>query len=56
MWAEATNQPLAEDLENGSTNDGVQGAHDGVVEIPEAANTESADEVDGDRDEDRHEG
>lgn len=53
--SETADQALDENLEYCGTYDGIQKAHDGIVEIPEAADTDCANEEDHDGDQHRHE-
>lgn len=55
MRAETSNEPLDEDLEDGSHDQGVQKTNGGVVDIPERAHPDLADEEDGEGDEEGHE-
>lgn len=49
-----SNQPLDEDLEDSCDNQGVQQTDGGVVEIPERADPDLADEEDSEGDEEGH--
>jgi hypothetical protein len=53
--AETSNQPLDENLEDGSRNERVQQSDGSVVDIPEASSTDLNNQKDGKRDEEGHE-
>jgi hypothetical protein len=50
-----TNEPLDEDLENGSSDESIQEADSGIVNIPEGADADLNNEEHGNRDQSRHE-
>jgi len=53
---QAADQPLEEDLENSSIDERVEQSHDGVVEVPEAADAELHASHDEDRNDAGQEG
>jgi hypothetical protein len=50
-----SNEPLDEDLENGGNNQGVQKTNGSVVDVPEAADADGADQEDSKGNEESHE-
>lgn len=53
MRAQAPDEPLDEDLEDGGGDEGVEQADDGVVDVPEGAHADLHDQEDEDGDEGR---
>lgn len=56
MRAQTANEPLDEDLEDGGSDERVEEANGGIVDVPEAAGADLHNEEDGKGDEEGHEG
>jgi len=51
MWTQTTNQPFEKDLEDGSSDEGVEEPDGSIIDVPEGADPDLHDQEDGDGDE-----